>query len=278
MTYRWTLLRAGAFRLDGGSMFGVVPKALWARLSPPDAENRIPLQTNCLLLEGGGRKVLVETGYGAKWGEKDRAIFGMEERSVLDALAELGVRPGDIDAVIVTHLHFDHAGGLTHLGEDGQAVASFTKAEVIVQRQEWEDALANRSTMSRTYLRSHLDPVAGQLRLVEGEAEVLPGIHVWPMIGHTFGQQAVRFADAGGLVCFPGDVMPTAQHLGAAYNMAYDILPYTNLQSKAELLVRAAREGWRLVIDHEPGWPVVRVQAAEKPGQWRLEAADHPTP
>lgn len=274
MTYRWTLLRAGAFRLDGGSMFGVVPKALWARLTPPDAENRIPLQTNCLLLEGGGRKVLVETGYGAKWGEKDRAIFGMEERSVLDALAELGVRPGDIDAVIVTHLHFDHAGGLTHLGEDGQAVSSFPRAEVIVQRQEWEDALANRSTMTRTYLRSHLDPVAAQLRLVEGEVEVLPGIHLWPMIGHTFGQQALRFMDAAGTVCFPGDVMPTAAHVGAAYNMAYDILPYTNLQSKAALLARAAAEGWRLALDHEPGRAVVRVLGADKPGQWRLEAVE----
>lgn len=274
MTYRWTLLRAGAFRLDGGSMFGVVPKALWARLSPPDEENRIPLQTNCLLLEGGGRRVLVETGYGAKWGDKDRAIFGMQERSVLDALAELGVRPGDIDAVIVTHLHFDHAGGLTHLGDDGQAVSSFPRAEVIVQRQEWEDALANRSTMTRTYLRSHLDPVAAQLRLVDGEQEVLPGIHVWPMIGHTFGQQAVRFSDAAGTVCFPGDVMPTVSHVGAAYNMAYDILPYTNLQSKAALLARAAAEGWRLVIDHEPGRPVVRVLGTEKPGQWRLEAVE----
>ncbi len=274
MSYRWTLLRAGAFRLDGGSMFGVVPKALWARLSPPDEDNRIPLQTNCLLLEGGGRRVLVETGYGAKWGDKDRAIFGMQDRSVLDALAELGVRPGDIDAVIVTHLHFDHAGGLTHLGDDGQAVSSFPRAEVIVQRQEWEDALANRSTMTRTYLRSHLDPVAAQLRLVDGEQEVLPGIHVWPMIGHTFGQQAVRFADAAGTVCFPGDVMPTVSHVGAAYNMAYDILPYTNLQSKAALLARAAAEGWRLVIDHEPGRPVVRVLGTEKPGQWRLEAVE----
>lgn len=271
MSYRWTLLRAGAFRLDGGCMFGVVPKALWARLSPPDDENRIPLQTNCLLLEGGGRRVLVETGYGSKWGEKDRAIFGMEPRSVLDVLAEAGVDRGAIDAVIVTHLHFDHAGGLTHLDEDGQPVPSFPNAEVIVQRQEWEDALANRSTMTRTYLRSHLDPVAAQLRLVEGDMEVLPGIRVWPMVGHTFGQQAVRFADEGGTVCFPGDVMPTVKHAGAAYNMAYDILPYTNIQSKAELLGRAAREGWRLVIDHEPQWPVVSVAPAEKPGQWRLE-------
>lgn len=273
MTYRWTLLRAGAFRLDGGCMFGVVPKALWARLSPPDEENRIPLQTNCLLLEGGGRRVLVETGYGSKWGEKDRAIFGMEQRSVLDALAEVGVAPGDIDAVVVTHLHFDHAGGLTRLDGDGQPVSCFPRAEVIVQRQEWEDALANRSTMTRTYLRSHLDPVAAQVRLVEGEQEVLPGIQVWPMVGHTFGQQAVRFEDAEGTVCFPGDVMPTAKHGGAAYNMAYDILPYTNIQSKAQLLERAATEGWRLVIDHEPGWPVVRVAAAEKAGQWRLEEA-----
>ena len=271
MRWQWSLLRAGAFRLDGGSMFGVVPKALWSRRSEPDAENRIGLQTNCLLLEAEGRRVLIETGYGDKWDAEGRAMYAMQPRSVLDALAEAGVAPEAIDAVLVTHLHFDHAGGLTRLGPEGRPVPAFPNAEIIVQRGEWEDALANRSTMGRTYLRSHLDPVADQVRQVEGEAEVLPGIVVWPMVGHTWGQQAVRYEDAQGVVCFPGDVMPTFQHAGLAWNMAYDMLPYTNMQSKQALLERALAEGWRIVIDHEPGWPVVRVaERPDRPGQPQL--------
>ena len=275
MRWQWKLLRAGAFRLDGGSMFGVVPKALWSRRSQPDAENRIPLQTNCLLLEAAGRRLLIETGYGDKWDAEGRAMYAMQPRSVLDALAEVGVAPESIDAVLVTHLHFDHAGGLTRLGPEDRPVPAFPNAEIIVQRGEWEDALANRSTMGRTYLRSHLDPVADQVRLIEGEAEVLPGIVVWPMVGHTWGQQAVRYEDGHGVVCFPGDVMPTIEHAGLAWNMAYDMLPYTNMQSKQALLERALAEGWRIVIDHEPGWPVVRVaERPDRPGQLQLLRVD----
>ncbi len=255
-------------------MFGVVPKALWARMVECDDKNRIDLQSNCLLLEDGERRVLIETGYGGKWGDKDRAIFHLEDRTVTDALAEVGVAPGQIDTVIVSHLHFDHAGGLTHLDEAGEPVSTFANAEIIVQQMEWDDALANKSTMTKTYLRSHLDPVADQVRCVDGTAEVRPGIHVWPMPGHTWGQHAIRFADERGVVAYVGDVMPTVNHVGLAFSLAYDMLPYENMQSKAALLERAAGEGWRLALDHEPGDAVVRVEAGEKPGQWGLAAAE----
>jgi len=257
--YEWKVLRAGAFRLDGGSMFGIVPKALWARMVEPDDANRIPLQTNCLLLDDGSNRVLIETGYGGKWAPKDRSIFALEDRTVVDALREVGVDAAAIDVVIVTHLHFDHAGGLTHLGSGGEPVPSFPNARIVVQKTEWADALANKSTMTKTYLRSHLDPVAEQVRTVEGETEVMPGLTVWPMPGHTWGQQAVRFATAGGTVCFPGDVIPTANHAGPAFNMGYDMLPYRNMLSKQALLARAEAEGWTIVLDHEPGAPAVRV-------------------
>jgi len=260
MVWQWRLLRAGSFRLDGGSMFGVVPKALWSRLVNVDEANRIPLQTNCLLLQAGGRNVVVEAGYGDKWSDKERGIYALERRTIVDALGEQQVDPLGIDTVIVTHLHFDHAGGLTRLDEAGALVPTFPNAEVIVQRTEWTDARANKSTMTRTYLRSHLDPVADRVRLIDGEAEVLPGITVWPMVGHTWGQQAVRFSDAQGTVCFPGDVMPTAAHAGPAFNMAYDMLPYENMLSKTVLLERARDQGWRIAIDHEPGDAVVRVE------------------
>lgn len=240
-------------------MFGVVPKTLWSRATPADGDNRIALQTNCLLLERDGELVVVEVGYGGKWSDKERAIFALEERTIEDALAEAGVTPSDVAHVVVSHLHFDHAGGLTRLTEDGAIVPTFPRARIHVQRIEWEDALANKSTMTRTYLRSHLEPIADRVELVDGDADVLPGLSVMPMIGHTWGQQAVCVETAGGRLCFPGDVMPTAAHVGFAYNMAYDMLPYENTQTKRLLLERARAGGWRLVLDHEPGDPVVRV-------------------
>jgi len=270
-SYAWSLLRAGAFRLDGGGMFGLVPRTMWSRLAAPDDTNRIRLQTNCLLLRGAAGTVLIETGFGDKWSEKERAIYDLERRTIVDALREAGVEPQAIDHVVVTHLHFDHAAGLTVNGPSGEPIPAFPNADVIVQRQEWEDALANKSTMTRTYLRTHLDPVADRVRLVEGDAEALPGIRVGPMVGHTWGQQAVRFEDATGVVCFPGDVMPTIHHVGPAFNMAYDMLPYRNMLSKRALLDRAADEAWRLVLDHEPDHPVVRVERdPEHPERHRL--------
>ena len=240
-------------------MFGVVPKSIWSKFAPPDEQNRIGLQTNCLLLDNGNTKVLVEAGFGDKWSDKERGYWDLQKRTVVDALGEAGCEPGEIDLVVVTHLHFDHAAALTVLDDAGEPVPTFPNAEVVTQKQEWEDALANKSTMHRTYLRSHLDPIADRVRPADGETELLPGLSVWPMPGHTWGQQAVRFHDNEGTVCFPGDVMPTVHHAPPAYNMGYDMLPYRNMLSKTTLLEQAEGNGWRIVLDHDPGHPVVRV-------------------
>ena len=273
-TWQWQLLRAGTLRLDGGGMFGVVPKTIWSKVAPPDDLNRILLQTNCLLLEREGVRVLIETGFGEKWSDKDRSIYALEKRTVVDALREVNIDTGSIAYVIVTHLHFDHAGAMTANGPDREPVPTFANAEVFVQRTEWQDALANKSTMTRTYLRSHLDPIADRVRLIDGIAEVLPGIRVEPVPGHTWGQQSIWFHDAQGELVFPGDVIPTVNHVGLAYSIGYDMLPYQNMLTKAALLERAARENIRIVIDHEPGDAVVTVAAdAEKPGRFRLQPA-----
>jgi len=141
-----------------------------------------------------------------------------------------------------------------------------------LQRTEWNDALANKSTMTRTYLRNHLDPIADRVTLIDGEAEVLPGIRVEPVPGHTWGQQAVLFTDDEGTVCFPGDVLPTINHAGLAFSIGYDMLPYQNMLTKRALLTRAMNERWRIALDHEPGSAVVSVQADPKrEGQFVLK-------
>lgn len=295
VTWRPTLLRTGAFRLDAGCMFGLIPKVVWSRWFPqaPPSEggidelNRMGLQTNSLLLEGSdGRLVVVEVGIGDKAGAKEQAIYAMEmtaggrPHAIHDALGEVGVSPRDVSAVIVTHLHFDHAGALTRL-DPGSAnpdperpALTFPEAEVIVQKQEWEDALANRSTMHRTYLRNHLtEEVARHVRLIEGEREALPGITVMPTPGHTWGQQCVRIAASDGrTIVFVCDVMPTRRHCRPTCNLAYDVEPYTSMLQRIRLLDRAAEEGWTLVLDHEADHCVFRVRRQED-GSHSLEPA-----
>lgn len=312
--YDWRLLRAGGFKLDGGSMFGLVPRTVWSRSVPADERGRISVQHNCLLLNPEGeeaRRVLIETGSGDKLDSKSRDIFALEDRSVSNALHEAGCDESEVDAVVVTHLHFDHAGGLTRLprpsetpdwtgpGSAGEisVVRSFPNAKVHVQRREWEDALANRSVMTRTYFRDHLEPVRGQLVLHESplpfspgttpdrdenprgtvamrETMVLPGVSVFLTPGHTWGQQAVKFTDTKGrTIVFTPDVMPTVAHVGAAYSLAYDVEPYTSMLTRRWFLAEAAANDWLLVLDHEPNTPLVRVRANGK-GWYDL----HPDP
>ncbi len=275
MAWNVTLLRAGEFRLDAGCMFGIIPSPVWRKWCTPDAQNRMPLQTNSLLLERDGRLVVVEVGIGDKFDEKERSIYALGDRAIHDALHEVDCDPADIDAVIVTHLHFDHAGGLTRRGAgDGGPVLTFPDAEVIVQRREWEDAIANRSTMHRTYLKEHLTPeVAERVTLVDGEDEVLPGVHVWNVPGHTWGQQAVRIdAGEGKQIVFVPDVMPTRWHSRPSACMAYDVEAWTSQQERVKLLRAAAEKGWTLVLDHEHGHPVFRVRVnPERPGEHLLD-------
>lgn len=314
ISYRWQLLDAGPLLLDGGGMFGLIPKVVWSRTVDCDDKNRIALRHNALLLEGGGRTILIETGSGDKLDAKMAKIFGLTDRTIETAVIEAGSTPEEVSAVIVTHLHFDHAGGLTRRPRDGETPdwrasaprdasgdcqevkLTFPNAEIIVQKREWNDALANLSVMTRTYYRDHLEPLSQPLnadgrprvRLVESPipfpadyipdrderpktpmynrlTEVFPGVHVFLTPGHTWGQQCVLFTDdAGQTVVFGSDVLPTAWHAGQAYSLAYDVEPYTSIVSKGWLLAEAASNGWLLVLDHEPNTPVVRVESDGK--------------
>lgn len=264
-TWNHDILQAGRLRLDGGGMFGIIPKSMWSGWTSPDDDNRIDLQTNCLLLRRNDRTVLIETGCGDKWSPRERDMYGLESRTVVDALGERGVAPDDVDLVIVTHLHFDHAGGLTRIDDDGgRVVPVFPRAEIVVQGVEWEDAVANRSTMTRTYLRNHLDPIAGQFRCVDGEIEVLPGIQIVSVPGHTRGQQGVLIDGVDGRLAFLGDLLPTIHHAHPSAATAYDMDPYETHQTKMRMLERAEEEDWIVVLDHEPDEPVVRVRRDDR--------------
>ena len=169
-----SVVSGGVFKLDGGSMFGIVPKPLWEKICPPDEKNRITNDTNCLLIRKDGRLILVDTGYGDKMTDRDRGIYGMSGSTILGSLSARGVSAEDIDLVILSHLHFDHAGGATRMDEEGQAVPAFPNAQYVVQKGEWEDALDDYGTMKTTYRPENYVPLMdrGVLTLVEGDVEI----------------------------------------------------------------------------------------------------------
>lgn len=305
--YSWQLLRAGAFKLDGGSMFGLVPRVVWSKNVTPDDRGRITVQHNCLLLQRDGSgpgpaRVLLETGSGDKLDPKSREIFQIGDDSIIKSLHAAGCDEAAIEAVLVTHLHFDHAGGLTRAlrpgetpdwvgpGSAGESKVklTFPNAKIYVQAREWDDARANRSVMTRTYFHDHIDPLEKHLALVDSprpwpigytpdrdelppspverrETQTAPGVTVFLVPGHTWGQQAMKFTDVKGrTVVFVPDVLPTALHNGAAYSLGYDVEPYTSMISRLWLLTEAARHDWVLVLDHEPAHPCFRVRANTK--------------
>ncbi|MHC4975328.1 MAG: MBL fold metallo-hydrolase [Planctomycetota bacterium] len=267
MSWDWTLLRAGAFKLDGGAMFGMIPRPVWLKTVTPDDRNRIGLQTNCLLLRGHAKTIVIEAGIGDKMSDKLRAIYDAEERSIEDAVRERGVEPDEVDAVVISHLHFDHAGGLTRLPRDGEdggehnAVLTFPNAEVIVQQEEWDDAIANKSTMHSTYLPDHLGPIADRVRVVGDGDEVMPGMRVRKVPGHTWGQQAILFEDdKSETVVFTSDLLATCWHAPTTWGMAYDVESYTSMVQKKAFLHDACENDWVLVLPHDPEQAVVRAR------------------
>jgi glyoxylase-like metal-dependent hydrolase (beta-lactamase superfamily II) len=295
--YHWQALRAGPLKLDGGGMFGVIPRVVWSKAIAPDDRNRITVAHNCLLLtrtdeHGKTHRVLIETGSGDKLDPKMRDIFGITDYTIVEALRDAACACEDIDHVICSHLHFDHAGGLTRKHGAGVAL-TFPNARIVTQKQEWHDALANNSVMTRTYYRDHLDPIRDVVQIVEspppfdcvGHPEkdalpkssakqrmtrVLPGIDVLLAPGHTWGQQAILFTDdRGRTIVFTPDVMPTIHHVGSAYNLAYDVEPYTSTLTRRWLLDEAEKGDWLLYLDHEPGNPLVRVRSDGK-GWYKL--------
>ena len=249
-------LEGGMQRLDGGAMFGVVPKPLWERRIVPDERNRIPLALRCLLVEHDDGPVLIDTGLGNKETAKFKDIYGVENegrtgRTCLeDALAERGYRPEDVRWVINTHLHFDHAGGNTFRDPDGNVALSFPRAHYVVQKGELDFASHTNERTAASYLAPNFATVP--FTLLDGEAEVLPGLRSVPTPGHVPYHQSILVESGGERACFLADVVPTSAHLPLPWIMAYDLEPLVTLESKRRLYARAELEGWLLLFEHDP--------------------------
>jgi len=253
---------AGRFRLDGGAMFGVVPKALWSREHPADEANRIAMVSRSLLVAGEGRLVLVNTGMGQNWSAKERSIYAVDEGVSLErSLAEAGYRPEEVTHVIQTHLHFDHAGGMM-VDDGGGPRPLFPRAEYLVQKKHWQWAQAPSERDRASFRPEGWECLArdGQLRLLEGEEEVLPGLFLHLVHGHTPGQQLVRVSDGRRSLLYCSDLVPLASQVRIAWIMAYDLNPLATLEEKRRLLGQAAVEDWLLFLEHDPTVPACRVR------------------
>jgi len=257
----------GMFALDGGAMFGVVPRTLWEKTNPPDERNRIAMAARTLLVRGGGRTILVDTGNGGKFNEKLRSIYRMETpRGDLRAsLATLGVSPETVTDVILTHLHFDHAGGATLL-HDGELVPAFPRARYYVQAEHWRAAQTPTERDRASFYPDDFEPLmrAGVLEFTEGEGEILPGIRVAVINGHTAALQCPVISDGRTTLFFCADLVPTSSHVPLAWIMGYDLRPLVTLEEKRRILGQAADEGWVMVFEHDPVLPAARLTRTDK--------------
>jgi glyoxylase-like metal-dependent hydrolase (beta-lactamase superfamily II) len=267
-------LDGGAFGLDGGAMFGVIPKVLWEKRSPPDEKNRIRMRANSLLVRAANKNILIETGNGTKWDAKQRAIFKVQEGDpLLDSLHRVGVQASEIDRVINTHLHFDHAGGNTRM-EGSRAVPTFANARYVVQKSELEHALKPTERDRASYLPDNFQPIthAGLWELADGDCEILPGVSVARIPGHNEGIQAVLISGGGKTLAFVADLLPTRHHIPLPWIMAYDLYPMQTLETKRAWLSRLVEEGAVVVFGHDPD--IAAATLRDRDGKLEIEAVD----
>jgi glyoxylase-like metal-dependent hydrolase (beta-lactamase superfamily II) len=261
-------IQAGGQRLDGGAMFGVVPKPLWEKRIPADERNRIQLGMRCLLIEHPSGLILIDTGAGNKENEKFKDIYGIENEGVAgrtmleDGLKEVGAAPSDVALVINTHLHFDHAGGNTFIDEGGKVQLTFPNATHIVRRGEYEYAMNPNERTAASYFERNFLPVeaAEKLELVAREKTIVKGIRVVPTPGHTPFHQSVLIESGGERAFYLGDLVPTHAHLPLPWIMGYDVEPLVTLETKRRILKQAVDENWLLIFEHDATVPWGRIE------------------
>ena len=242
----------GTFLLDGGSMFGQVPKSMWELNIKPDRKNRIRLGLNCLLVRTPNATILVDTGTGSKRLDKMRDIYGLNGNKLLRELKKLGLTPRDIDVVVLTHLHFDHGGGCTKLDRSGNVLPTFPKAEYLVQRACWDEAMSPNERGRASFVEDDYLPLQekGNLKLLDGDYEITPGVSAKVTNGHSQGHQMVLIEAGSERIAYAGDLIPTPHHLPLPYIAAFDQSPNDTLDQKRDLLQMAVAGGWLLIFGH----------------------------
>jgi glyoxylase-like metal-dependent hydrolase (beta-lactamase superfamily II) len=244
----------GTFLVDGGAMFGVVPRTLWEKRACPDGENRIPLALNCYLIKGPGTTILVETGVGPDIERRHADLYAFKrEPGLCLLLEELGVRPEDVDIVFNSHLHFDHCGGNTLRKTDAEWAPAFPRARYVVQRGEWEQALHPVERDRPSYIPGRLGALerSGALTLLDGDAALCAGVEAVLIPGHTAFHQGLKISSGGRTFFYFGDTVPTAAHIDLPYIMSYDLFPVETYNNKKKLYQRALAEGWTIGFSHD---------------------------
>lgn len=248
-------IRDGIFHLDGGAMFGVVPKTLWSKKCPPDSQNRITLGLNSILIKSREHLVLVETGIGKDVPPKFQKFYAVERKPGLVAsIQKLGYEVEDIDFVINTHLHFDHCGGNTYKDKRGKIQPTFPQAQYIIQKGEWENAQKPSPRDKPSYIPENFLPLKshGRLKLVEGDESITHGVEVRVIPGHTSHHQCVQVQSEGKTLIFLGDLVPTSAHVGLSYVMSYDLFPHETIKNKQKLFDKAIQKDWVFAFNHDP--------------------------
>ncbi|MFW6140458.1 MAG: MBL fold metallo-hydrolase [Acidobacteriota bacterium] len=260
-------LRDGFFHLDGGAMFGVVPKVLWQKVYKPDSLNRVKLGLNSILIDTKDKLILVDTGIGENLKKKIYDYYSVErEPGLVGTLERKGYSPDDIDYVINTHLHFDHCGGNTFMDPQGKFVPTFPNAKYIVQKGEWENALDPGARDRPSYIKSTFLPLKeyGQLNLVEGDSRITKGVFVMLTPGHTSFHQIIKVEGEGEILYFMGDMIPTSSHVNLPYVMSYDLYPVKTLENKEKYLKQAVENDWIIALNHDPEYFFGRISRPEK--------------
>ncbi len=266
--YTLSSLESGRFFLDGGAMFGVVPKVIWNKTNPADQRNRIELALRVLIIRGEGRNVIVDTGIGENWDPKFADIYGVDHSSVtLDkSLAKIGLAVADITNVIITHLHFDHTGGAMVKGASGSMQPAFPNAKYFIQKKHYEWAVKPSEKDKASFVAERFVPLyeQGKLALLDGEMELRPGIYIKLSDGHTIAQQTVLVTDGTKTLYHPGDMIPTSSHVPLPFIMGYDNYPLITLEEKADILRKAADRNWILFFEHDPRHAATLVERTER--------------
>lgn len=264
--YKLKTIQSGNFRLDGGAMFGIIPKPLWEKTNPADELNRVVLSTRNLLLISNDKKILIDTGIGNKWDDKSKNIYNIDPKLDLElALEQNGIKSDEITDILLTHLHFDHTGGSTKF-ENGKLVPAFPNAKYYVQKKNFEWGRNPTERDKGSYIKDNFEPLVkeGVLNLIDGEIDFDDSISFRIINGHTFSQQMIKISDSSNTVLYVADLLPFVSQIKIPYVMGYDLQPLVTVEEKKKYLKLAAEENWKLYFGHDPEFAIATVKQSDK--------------